>query len=185
MSERRGDTREKIQSVALELFAEQGYDKTSLREIAERLGVTKAALYYHFKSKEDIVASLFEDLQLEVEKIIAWGERQPRTLETRQELIRRYIAMTRDQGSALTRFMQDNRAAVHEVKVAEEMRERFLRLAQLVTDPDAPLADKLRARLAFLAVNASSFVLRDLETTEEERADAALAVALDLVAGRG
>src|ERR1039457_770640 len=51
----RGDTRQRIQAVALELFAEQGYEKTSLREIAERLGVTKAALYYHFKSKEAIV----------------------------------------------------------------------------------------------------------------------------------
>src|SRR5437016_2198147 len=57
----RADTRQRIQSVALELFAGQGYDKTSLREIAERLGVTKAALYYHFKSKEDIVTSLVED----------------------------------------------------------------------------------------------------------------------------
>ena len=45
----RSDTRARIQRVALELFAEQGYDKTSLREIAERLDVTKAALYYHFK----------------------------------------------------------------------------------------------------------------------------------------
>jgi AcrR family transcriptional regulator len=48
---RHHDTRARIQQVALELFAEQGYDKTSLREIAERLDVTKAALYYHFKSK--------------------------------------------------------------------------------------------------------------------------------------
>ena len=45
----RGDTRTRIQQVALELFAEQGYDKTSLREIAGRLDVTKAALYYHFE----------------------------------------------------------------------------------------------------------------------------------------
>ena len=49
----RRDTRAQAQKVALELFAEQGYEKTSLREIAERLGVTKAALYYHFKSKEE------------------------------------------------------------------------------------------------------------------------------------
>ena len=54
----RGATRERILEVALELFNEQGYDKTSLREIAERLGVTKAALYYHFERKEDILLEL-------------------------------------------------------------------------------------------------------------------------------
>ena len=42
-------------SVALELFAEQRYDKTSLRQIAEHLDVTKPALYYHFNTKEEIV----------------------------------------------------------------------------------------------------------------------------------
>ena len=61
--------------MALELFAEQGYEKTSLREIAERLGVTKAALYYHFKSKEDIVRSFTEDYVHELDALIAWGRR--------------------------------------------------------------------------------------------------------------
>jgi AcrR family transcriptional regulator len=183
MSGHRGDTREKIRAVALELFAEQGYEKTSLREIAERLGVTKAALYYHFKSKEDIVASLFHDVQQEIEKIIAWGDGQPRTLETRRELIRRYAAMTRDQGGALMRFMQDNHTAVQDLKAADEMRERFLRLAQLVTDPEADLPDQLRSRMAFFALNASAFALRDLKVTDEQRHEAALTVALDLVAG--
>ena len=51
-------TRERILAVALDLFVDQGFDKTSLREIAERLGVTKAALYYHFKSKGDILFTL-------------------------------------------------------------------------------------------------------------------------------
>src|ERR1700722_9406617 len=51
-------TRERILDIALELFNEQGYDKTSLREIAERLGHTKAALYYHFERKEDILLEL-------------------------------------------------------------------------------------------------------------------------------
>jgi len=53
-----GSTRERILQVALELFTEQGYDKTSIRDIAEQLGVTKAALYYHFKSKADILLEL-------------------------------------------------------------------------------------------------------------------------------
>ncbi len=37
---------------------DQGYDKTSLREIAERLGFSKAAIYYHFASKADILMAL-------------------------------------------------------------------------------------------------------------------------------
>jgi AcrR family transcriptional regulator len=58
----RTDTRGEILEVAQELFADQGYDATSLREIAERLGITKAALYYHFRSKDDILRALIEPM---------------------------------------------------------------------------------------------------------------------------
>src|ERR1700689_5083820 len=54
----RGSTREKILNIALDLFTEHGYDKTSLREIADELGLTKAAVYYHFERKEDILLAL-------------------------------------------------------------------------------------------------------------------------------
>lgn len=53
-----GETRNRILDIALELFTVKGYEKTSLREIAERLGFSKAAIYYHFKSKEDILFAL-------------------------------------------------------------------------------------------------------------------------------
>jgi AcrR family transcriptional regulator len=52
------ETRERILDVAQELFIRQGYDKTSLRDIALRLGITKAALYYYFERKEDILVEL-------------------------------------------------------------------------------------------------------------------------------
>ena len=52
-----GDTRERILDVALDLFIEQGYDKTTLRQIAEPLGFTQAAIYYHFAAKEDILVA--------------------------------------------------------------------------------------------------------------------------------
>jgi AcrR family transcriptional regulator len=54
----RGSTRERILNIALTLFNERGYDKTSLREIAEQLGTTKAALYYHFERKDEILLAL-------------------------------------------------------------------------------------------------------------------------------
>lgn len=91
MAQARGNTRQRIQDVALALFAEQGYEKTSLREIAEHLDVTKAALYYHFKTKEDIIIGIFQDLTRPVDELIAWAQEQPRTLEVR----RRSSAATR------------------------------------------------------------------------------------------
>ena len=51
-------TKERILDIALELFTDQGYERTSLRQIAERLGFSKAAIYYHFASKDDILMAL-------------------------------------------------------------------------------------------------------------------------------
>ena len=101
----KGSTRERIQQIALDLFAEQGYDKTSLREIADKLGVTKAALYYHYKTKEEILASALEDYMAEVAELITWGQQQPGTGEVRQELIRRY-AQVIDRRLTAMRFVQ-------------------------------------------------------------------------------
>src|SRR5215831_10415799 len=89
----RTDTRSRVQQVALELFAEQGYEKTSLREIAERLGVTKAALYYHFKSKEDIVHSFTEDYFAEFDALLDWAKDQPPGDQTRREILDRYVGI--------------------------------------------------------------------------------------------
>jgi AcrR family transcriptional regulator len=51
-------TRERILDVALELFGQQGYAGTSIADITKRLGVSKAALYYHFAAKDEILAAL-------------------------------------------------------------------------------------------------------------------------------
>ncbi len=77
---------------ALELFAEQGYEKTSLREVAECLGVSKAVLYYHFKSKEDIVHSLTDDY-FEIDGLLDWAKDQPPSGATRLEILDRYIGI--------------------------------------------------------------------------------------------
>ena len=53
-------TRQRILDVSSALFAEQGYDATSLREIADQMGFTKAALYYHFQSKDEILKALID-----------------------------------------------------------------------------------------------------------------------------
>src|SRR5467141_1632477 len=119
----RTDTRSRVQKVALELFAEQGYEKTSLREIAERLGVTKAALYYHFKSKEDIVHSFTDDYFDEIDALLDWAREQPRSDETRRELLDRYVGVVLA-GSSVFHFLEQNRASIQTMETGKD---RFAR----------------------------------------------------------
>jgi AcrR family transcriptional regulator len=51
---------QRVLGVALDLFSEHGFAGTSLQDIADRLGVTKAAVYYHFHSKDDLLLALVE-----------------------------------------------------------------------------------------------------------------------------
>ncbi|WP_225848164.1 TetR/AcrR family transcriptional regulator [Streptomyces sp. HPF1205] len=178
---RRGDTRRRIQDVALELFAERGYEKTSLREIAEHLDVTKAALYYHFKTKEDILISLSEDLARPLDELIEWGESQPRSLATKQELLRRY-ADALWASAAFFRFIQENQAAVRELSIGESFRTRFVSLSDLLKEPDAPLTAQVRSVSALLSMHAGMFVMQNVEGDPEEKRAAILEVALDLAA---
>jgi len=56
------DTRARILATAAELFVERGYAGTSVRDISQRLGMTKGSLYYHFTAKEDVLVALLEPL---------------------------------------------------------------------------------------------------------------------------
>ncbi|MEV6567187.1 TetR/AcrR family transcriptional regulator [Streptomyces kronopolitis] len=177
---RRGNTHQRIQDVALELFSEQGYEKTSLREIAEKLEVTKAALYYHFKTKEDIVISLFQDLTGPIDDLIAWAGEQPRTLETKQEIVRRYGEALRS-AEPLFRFMQENQAAVRELSIGERFKERMLTLCDLLKEPDSELADQVRCVTALFSMHAGMFAMQHVEGDPEEKRKAILEVATELV----
>ncbi|MEU9202333.1 TetR/AcrR family transcriptional regulator [Streptomyces sp. NPDC048332] len=177
---RRGNTRQRIQDVALSLFAEQGYEKTSLREIAEHLDVTKAALYYHFKTKEDILVSIFEDLNRPIEELIAWGAEQPRTLETKKEILVRYSNALVN-ASALFRFMQENQATVRDLSIGVTIKDRVLALVDLIKDPDAPLTDQVRCFTALFALHAGMLALKDVDGDPEDKRKAALEVAVELV----
>lgn len=84
MSAPRSDTRQRIQDVARELFAVKGVQRTSLQDIAARLGITKPALYYHFSSREELVRSI-------VAPLIDSGEHMVRDCEAHPELTPREV----------------------------------------------------------------------------------------------
>jgi AcrR family transcriptional regulator len=176
------DTRTRIQAVALDLFNEQGYEATSLREIAERLGVTKAALYYHFKTKEDIVGSLVQDRIDALLALLDWAESQPPGPHLREQVIRRYSdELYRGRHHDTARFFERNQTALRDHPKGTEFRDMMLRLVNVLSSPGDPLTSQLKCSLAIFALNATWFVLRDPNVTDEQRREASLEVALELV----
>ena len=177
-----GDTRTRIQRIALDLFTEHGYEATSLREIAERLGVTKAALYYHFKTKDEIIDSLVSERIARIGDLVAWAKGQPRTLPNRCEVLRRYSDMLYEQEHhALVRFFERNQSSMAQHQAGAVMKERLRELQDLLADPDSPLTTRIRASLAIFALHSTWFSVPDPEVTDEQRHEASLEVALDLI----
>src|SRR5689334_8904863 len=184
----RTDTRSRVQKVALELFAEHGYQQTSLREIAERLGVTKAALYYHFKSKEDIVRSFTEDYAAELDALLIWGAGQPRSPATRTALLTRYSDIVQQRLGVL-RFLEQNQAAVHHLMSdngardnKRMFREQFEKLRDLLAPPGARLEERVRASVAVVSVGLGTLLFQKEAADPAQLREIVLGIATELAA---
>ena len=64
----KGTTKQEILDAALELFSMQGYEATSLSQLAEAVGIRKASLYSHFENKQAILDALIQNTMEEYEK---------------------------------------------------------------------------------------------------------------------
>lgn len=152
VDEQAPSTRERIQRVALDLFGEQGYEKTSLREIAERLDVTKAALYYHFRSKEAILESVLADYLTEIDEFVDWAVEQPTDAASRRRVIARYAEIVDHRLKAM-RFMQQGSVDVKNSEIGQRFRAAMKRVHAVFRDEDAPLVEQVRVLAAVLTVH--------------------------------
>ncbi len=107
---RRTDTRARILEVASRHFRERGYSVTSMQEIADELGVTKAALYYHFESKAEILHALVEPIFSAVEGILV-GDIDCSTAQGRRDYLASLIVTFDAAGPVVASVAIDPRAA--------------------------------------------------------------------------
>lgn len=80
-------TVEKIISVSAKLFTEKGYDETSMQDIVDALGMSKGAIFHHFKSKEDIFNAVIKKQSEYAEQIINNWLDEMEGLTAREKLI--------------------------------------------------------------------------------------------------
>lgn len=182
------DTRERIKEVALQLFETQGYDRKSLREIAERVGVTKAALYYHFKSKDAILNCIFEGFFAEVE---ALGDSIPDDLDDdgRRRLIEQYAEIIGNRQEEL-RFMLRGAPIQINSQVADRFRALVGRVFRRMGKPNPTLHDQVRMLAAIYAIDLGTTAIGSANSTfdltkhsPEEIKRAIVEVAQELMVG--
>ncbi|HWT50428.1 MAG TPA: TetR/AcrR family transcriptional regulator [Mycobacterium sp.] len=146
MSRPRSDTRERIQEVARELFVQRGVQRTSLQDIADKLGITKPALYYHFPSREDLVRSILVPLIDEGEQFVE--DQESRGDTDARELLEGYFDFH-------YRHRQDMVLVLAELTMLADLGliDKVLawrdRLGKLVFGPRPTLAQSTRALVAF------------------------------------
>ena len=101
------DTKERILAKALELFSQNGYERTNIRDIMVSLGLVKSAMYRHFESKEEIWNTLLDRLIVYYEERFGSPEHLPPVPESTEELLAMTMRMVnftvRDETVVMTR----------------------------------------------------------------------------------
>src|SRR3954468_7280856 len=82
-----GGGRDRVLAAALELFGEHGVSGTSLQMIADRIGVTKAAVYHQFHTKEEIVLGVLEPAMESLRASLERAERLESTEARREAML--------------------------------------------------------------------------------------------------
>ncbi|GLV59665.1 putative transcriptional regulator, TetR family protein [Dictyobacter sp. S3.2.2.5] len=138
-------TQKAIVETAAELFAQRGFGATSLNDIADALGVTKVALYYHVKNKEEILRLVYLTvLNIAEEPLRRIVESDLRPREKLQQAIEHHIAITANASPAVTVFYREQAHLTgpfaREIALREKDYERYFE--QIITEGIAAHAFK-------------------------------------------
>jgi AcrR family transcriptional regulator len=175
------ETKAEAQRVALALFTTKGFEATSLREIAEELGISKAALYYHFTSKEDIVKSMIEARVGEVTELLAWARRQEPGPDLMERTVLRWVDSTAVDKLRGIRFSNANPAVVQGFGAKVGIRDGLAAVAEFLAGKDADPKRQLLLRMALFSLNLAVMAAAGTQRTDEEIVAAAREMALALL----
>jgi AcrR family transcriptional regulator len=103
----RGHGRRRVIDAAVELFGEHGVTGTSLQMIADHLGVTKAAVYYQFHAKEDIVLAVLEEALVDLRAFVTLAETEPSPDEAAMVALRGLVDLMIGHRQAVAALMRD------------------------------------------------------------------------------
>ena len=160
------DTASQIRQVALDLFSEQGFDGTSLQQIADRLGVTKAALYYHYRSKDELLAAVVEPLFTNLEAFMDSAESsEGRKPAHRRQRLAAYVDCQLAHRDVLG-FLSRDLAVLGRPAVAKRSLALRDRISTAIAGSDLSLQNRIRVSFALSGVQGA--IVTHAEATPDE-----------------
>lgn len=164
MAEIPQEPRDRVLAAALELFGEKGYGGTSLQAIGDRLGVTKAAVYYYYPAKVALLTNVAEPLLARVEAVVRSG-RGGWTEAKCRDLLGDYLDAVLGARVLAKVLLNDPTASDH--PGAARMRAQRRRLRDLLVSPRwERRAGRVRASCALGALEGA---ILDFSDTQPER----------------
>ena len=142
------DTRTRLVEVAVRLFTRHSYAGTSLQMIADEIGFTKAAIYHHFRTREQLLAAVLEPMLDELRAVVESAEGK-RTAHARAEhMLSGYASLAvRNRGLAAVLAADPSVAAV--LTERAEWGDLITRQLALLADVDPGPAGEIKAAMVF------------------------------------
>ncbi|KSU67317.1 MULTISPECIES: TetR/AcrR family transcriptional regulator [Micrococcaceae] len=157
---RPGYDQETVLRIAVEAFNEYGYDATSMGKLADRLGISKSAIYHHVPSKEDLLRLALDEALFPLEAVISEVRTHAGSADERLEFfLRSTIRILIDKRPYVTLLLRLRGNTELERDALQRRRAMDRQLAELVTaaQSDGKLRDDLEprstARLLFGMIN--------------------------------
>lgn len=138
--------RERLMGAAPELFISRGYGATSLRDLADAAGCSKAALYHLFASKDDLLAALAEPFIGDVDGLLGCVSLDLDADADRVGVIQAYVLLLSAHREVAKVLLTDS--GVRPTAVGQRVVEQQRSLVARLSGPRAPLRQQVRARCA-------------------------------------
>ncbi len=174
------DTRSRILDAALDVFSEHGFEGSTLQQVADRLGFTKAALYYHFRSKDDILGALVAPASAGIQAMLEAHTGTPDSPARRRQFMADYLDYLLRHRRLIAYISRDLATLAHPAMA--KSRERRERMEAILAGDDLDFADQIRVTIAFGGIQAA--IARSPDADAAELREAILAAATPLLRPR-
>ncbi|GIF62394.1 hypothetical protein Ais01nite_04290 [Asanoa ishikariensis] len=139
-------TRDRIREQALALFTDRGYVTASLREIADRVGITKASLYYHYSSKQELLVAVVQPLLAQWREVVVEAEASPHSPETVRRTLCRCVDTMLAHRTVANLFLRDTAGILPALApLIDEVVETNRRLRDWLAGPAPSQVARIRA----------------------------------------